>query len=157
MGILHRVAPIEDTNDGASRTPPSYFTKSADEPPLYDHQQGAAILPPPTGWGHRALGRMRCLMAATYRRSRWRRLLNALVRGLLRVGLGPRHTYLLTVHGRRSGTRHSTPVTLVEEGTNRWRVAPYGEVSWVRNAHAVGRVTLSRANRAKIFVTYVAG
>ena len=42
-------------------------------------------------------------MAATYRLSSWRRLLNALVRGLLRVGLGPRHTYLLTVRGRRSG------------------------------------------------------
>jgi hypothetical protein len=48
---------------------------------------------------------MRCIMAVTYRLSRWRRLLNAVVRGLLRVGLGPRHTYLLTVHGRRSGTR----------------------------------------------------
>ena len=90
-------------------------------------------------------------MAATYRRSRWRRLLNALVRGLLRVGLGPRHTYLLTVHGRRSGTRYSTPVTLVEEGRHRWLVAPYGEVSWVRNARAAGQVTLSRANRPKIF------
>jgi hypothetical protein len=77
---------------------------------------------------------MRYIMAATYRLSRWRHLLNALVRGLLRVGLGPRHTYLLTVHGRRSGRRYSTPVTLVEEGRNRWLVAPYGEVSWVRNA-----------------------
>jgi hypothetical protein len=57
-------------------------------------------------------------MAATYLLSRWRRLLNALVRGLLHVGLGPRHTYLLTVHGRRSGTRYSTPVTLVEEGAS---------------------------------------
>ena len=83
-------------------------------------------------------------MAATYRLSRWRRLLNALVRTLLRAGLGPRHTYLLTVQGRRSGQRYSTPVTLVEEGTNRWLVAPYGEVSWVRNARAAGQVTLSR-------------
>jgi hypothetical protein len=49
-------------------------------------------------------------MAATYRLSRWRHLLNALVRSLLRVGLGPRHTYLLTVQGRRSGTQYSTPV-----------------------------------------------
>jgi hypothetical protein len=73
-------------------------------------------------------------MAATYRLSRWRRLLNGLVRTLLHMGLGPRHTYLLTVRGRRTGIRHSTPVTLVEKGTNRWLVAPYGEVSWVRNA-----------------------
>lgn len=88
-------------------------------------------------------------MAATYRLSRWRRLLNALVRTLLRVGLGPRHTYLLTVHGRRSGKPYSTPVTLVEEGTNRWLVAPYGEVSWVRNARAAGQVTLSRGRRSE--------
>jgi deazaflavin-dependent oxidoreductase (nitroreductase family) len=91
-------------------------------------------------------------MAATYRRSRWRRLLNALVRGLLRAGLGPRRTYLLTVHGRRSGKPYSTPVTLVEEGTNRWLVAPYGEVSWARNAHAAGRVTLSRGRHTEMVV-----
>jgi deazaflavin-dependent oxidoreductase (nitroreductase family) len=88
-------------------------------------------------------------MAATYRLSRWRRLLNALVPTLLRVGLGPRHTYLLTVQGRRSGKRYSTPVTLVEEGRNRWLVAPYGEVSWVRNARAAGQVTLSRGRRSE--------
>jgi deazaflavin-dependent oxidoreductase (nitroreductase family) len=88
-------------------------------------------------------------MAATYHLSHWRRLLNALVRGLLRVDLGPRHTYLLTVQGRRSGTRYSTPVTLVEEGTNRWLVAPYGEVSWVRNARAAAQLTLSRGRHAE--------
>jgi deazaflavin-dependent oxidoreductase (nitroreductase family) len=88
-------------------------------------------------------------MAATYRLSRWRRLLNAVVRGLLRVGLGPRHTYLLMVHGRRSGTPYSTPVTLVEEGRHRWLVAPYGEVSWVRNARAAGQVTLSRGRHTE--------
>jgi deazaflavin-dependent oxidoreductase (nitroreductase family) len=86
-------------------------------------------------------------MAATYRLGMWRRLLNALVRALLRMGLAPRHTYLLTVRGRRTGTRYPTPVTLVEEGTNRWLVAPYGEVSWVRNARAAGQVTLSRGRR----------
>jgi deazaflavin-dependent oxidoreductase (nitroreductase family) len=88
-------------------------------------------------------------MAATYRLSHWRRLLNALVRTLLRVGLGPRRTYLLTVHGRRSGTRYSTPVTLVEAGGQRWLVAPYGEVSWVRNARSAGQVTLSRGRHAE--------
>ncbi len=83
-------------------------------------------------------------MAAVYRLSAWRRVLNALVRAMLRVGLGPRHTYLLTVTGRRTGRAHSTPVTLVEEADRRWLVAPYGEVAWVRNARAAGRVTLSR-------------
>jgi deazaflavin-dependent oxidoreductase (nitroreductase family) len=89
------------------------------------------------------------MMAATYRLSGWRRLLNSLVKILLRVWLAPRHTYLLTVHGRRSGTPYSTPVTLVEEGTHRWLVAPYGEVSWVRNARAAGQVTLSRGSHTE--------
>jgi deazaflavin-dependent oxidoreductase (nitroreductase family) len=88
-------------------------------------------------------------MAATYHLSGSRRLLNALVKTLLRVGLAPRHTYLLTVRGRRSGQPYSTPVTLVEEGPHRWLVAPYGDVSWVRNARAVGQVTLSRGRHAE--------
>ena len=54
-----------------------------------------------------------------YRRSLWRRGLNALVRPLARHGLtGPR-TYLLTVPGRASGKLWSTPVTLVEESVSR--------------------------------------
>jgi len=49
-------------------------------------------------------------MAAQYCLSVWRRLLNHLVRVLVRTGLGPRHTYLLTMRGRRSGLSYSTPV-----------------------------------------------
>jgi len=63
---------------------------------------------------------------------------------MLKLGLGPPRTYLLTVHGRKSGRRYSTPVTLVEDVGQRWLVAPYGEVGWVRNTRAAGRVTLSR-------------
>ena len=70
-------------------------------------------------------------MAATYRLSAWRRAVNGAVCGLL--GLGPRHTHLLTVPGRRTGQPRSTPVTLVVEGPHRWLVAPYGAVGWVRN------------------------
>lgn len=88
-------------------------------------------------------------MAGTYRLSGWRRLLNWLVRALLRVGLGPRRTYLLSVRGRKSGQWRSTPVTLVEGGGRRWLVAPYGEVGWVRNARAAGMVTVSRGGRSE--------
>ena len=86
-------------------------------------------------------------MAIEYRFGLARRAVNALVRMLLPLGLGPRSTYLLTVAGRRSGRPHSTPVTLVEEGGRRWLVAPYGEVAWVRNLRAAGRATLSRGGR----------
>jgi hypothetical protein len=89
------------------------------------------------------------MMAATYGFGMGSRLLNALVRTLLLVGLGPRRTYLLTVIDRRRGKSYSTPVTLVEEGTNRWVVTPYGEVSWVGNARAAGQATLSYGRRSK--------
>ena len=83
-------------------------------------------------------------MATTYRLSPSRRAANRLVRLLLKLGLMPGPTYLLTVPGRRTGRPLSTPVTLVEEGNSRWLVAPYGDVAWVHNARAAGQVTLSR-------------
>ncbi len=84
-----------------------------------------------------------------YRKSYWRRGLNALVRPLARLGLtGPR-THLLTVPGRRSGTLWSTPVSIVAEGGERWLVAPYGNRNWVRNARAAGWVELRRGRRTE--------
>lgn len=88
-------------------------------------------------------------MASTYRLSPGRRAANRLVRLLLKLGLMPGPTYLLTVPGRRTGRPLSTPVTLVEDGDSRWLVAPYGDVAWVRNARAAGQVTLSRGKRSE--------
>jgi len=82
-----------------------------------------------------------------YRKSPWRRALNVLVRPLARLGLtGPR-THLLTVGGRSTGKRWSTPVSIVREGGERWLVAPYGERNWVKNARAAGWVELRRGRR----------
>jgi len=88
-------------------------------------------------------------MASTYRLTPSRRAANRLVRLLLRLGLMPGPTYLLTVPGRRTGRPLSTPVTLVEDGNTRWLVAPYGNVAWVRSARAAGQVTLSRGRRSE--------
>jgi deazaflavin-dependent oxidoreductase (nitroreductase family) len=82
-----------------------------------------------------------------YRKSYWRRALNALVRPLAKLGLtGPR-THLLTVPGRKTGKPWSTPVSIVRKGDERWLVAPYGERNWVRNARAAGVVELRRGRR----------
>ena len=86
-------------------------------------------------------------MSHEYRLTPVRRTVNALMRLLIRVGVGGRHTYLLTVKGRKSGRPHSTPVTLIEDD-QRYLVAPYGEVGWVKNARAAGEVTLSRAGHS---------
>jgi deazaflavin-dependent oxidoreductase (nitroreductase family) len=88
-------------------------------------------------------------MARTYRLSRGRKVVNALMRLLIRLGLGGKHQYLLTVRGRKSGKLYSTPVTLVENESGRWLVAPYGEVGWVRNARTTGEVTLGRGRRSE--------
>jgi deazaflavin-dependent oxidoreductase (nitroreductase family) len=68
---------------------------------------------------------------------------------MLHMGVGPRSTYLLTVPGRTSGLPRTTPVTLVETGTDRWLVAPYGAVGWVHNVRAAGRVTLRRGRHVE--------
>jgi F420H(2)-dependent quinone reductase len=84
-----------------------------------------------------------------YQLSRPRRLLNRVVRRLVRYGLAGRHTYLLTVPRRKSGGAHTTPVSLVETAQGRWLVAPYGETGWVRNGRAAKYVSLSRAGRTE--------
>ena len=56
---------------------------------------------------------------------------------LVRAGLVPR-SYLLTTQGRKTGRPRTNPVCPVEHGGRRWLVAPYGPVSWVRNARATG-------------------
>lgn len=92
-----------------------------------------------------------------YRRSPWRRALNAVVRPLARLGLAGSRTYLLSVPGRRTGRLWSTPVTVVREDGERWLVAPYGERNWVRNARAAGWVELRRGrSRERLAVTELA-
>jgi deazaflavin-dependent oxidoreductase (nitroreductase family) len=87
-------------------------------------------------------------VAKTYHLGASRRLVNAIVGPLTRLGLAGRHTYLLTVRGRKTGRPYSTPVLLIEDG-ERWLVAPYGEVGWVRNARAAGVVQISRGGRSE--------
>ena len=88
-------------------------------------------------------------MARTYRLTTPRKLANWLLIALLRLGIAPQKTYLLTVRGRRSGKLYSTPINLIEHGDDRWLVAPYGVVNWVRNARAAGQVTLTRGRRSE--------
>ena len=78
-----------------------------------------------------------------FRMTRGRRIGDAIIGALIRVGVVP-NFYMLTTTGRRTGQPRTNPVTLVEHDGRRWLVAPYGPVSWVLNARAAGRVTLHR-------------
>jgi len=86
---------------------------------------------------------------ASYRNRPLRRLLNVLVKPLARLGLAGKRTHVLTVVGRKSGKRYSTPVSLVFLDGERWLVAPYGEREWVKNARAAGWVELTRARKTE--------
>jgi deazaflavin-dependent oxidoreductase (nitroreductase family) len=95
-------------------------------------------------------------MAATYRLTLGRRLVNAAMRAALWLGVAPKRYALLTVRGRKSGRQFSTPVILLDRADGRWLVSPYGERAWVKNARAAGQVTLSRGRRrATIPITEV--
>jgi deazaflavin-dependent oxidoreductase (nitroreductase family) len=86
-------------------------------------------------------------VAATYKLTPLRRLGNFLIGLLVRLGLTGERTHLLTVPGRKSGRRYTTPVELVIDGDKRWLVAPYGERGWVKNGRAAGSVELRRGRR----------
>jgi deazaflavin-dependent oxidoreductase (nitroreductase family) len=88
-------------------------------------------------------------VAHRYHLSGQRRFVNGIFRALVRAGIAPPGTYLLTVAGRRSGTPRTTPVTLVETDGVRWLVAPYGAVGWVLNVRAAGQVHLRRGRRSE--------
>ena len=83
-------------------------------------------------------------MAKTYRVGTFARFGNLMTAEMIKLGIGPAGLHLLTVRGRKTGKPRTTPVNLIEQDGHRWLVAPYGNVQWVRNARAAGRVELRR-------------
>jgi deazaflavin-dependent oxidoreductase (nitroreductase family) len=75
----------------------------------------------------------------------------ALLRFLLRAGVPIGPLKLLIHQGRKSGRVYTTPVALVERDGLRWLVAAFGEVNWVHNIRAEGRVELSSGRQTDIF------
>lgn len=88
-------------------------------------------------------------MARSYRLGPGRRFVNAMVTATIRLGVGGKSTYLLTTTGCKSGQPRTTPVTLVEDGGERWLVSPYGLVGWVRNVRANPQVSVRRGSTSE--------
>jgi deazaflavin-dependent oxidoreductase (nitroreductase family) len=84
-------------------------------------------------------------------RSRGWRAGNAFVSLLARLGVGPIH--LLTTRGRKTGQPSTVPVVPVDVDGKRWLVAPYGDVDWVHNARASGRVTIRHGRTRREYDT----
>ena len=93
-------------------------------------------------------------MAKTYQVPSFVRLGSFFTTRLLRVGLKPGNMALLTVRGRKSGLPRTTPVSLLGESNGqRWLIAAFGEVDWVRNLRAAGEASLKRGRHPEhIFV-----
>jgi deazaflavin-dependent oxidoreductase (nitroreductase family) len=98
---------------------------------------------PPTTPGRGSANGEAARQARQNRPGRGRHVENTIMSALTRAGLLPR-SYLLTTRGRKTGRPRTNPVVPVEHGGRRWLVAPYGPVSWVHNARATGRVSLTR-------------
>ena len=88
-------------------------------------------------------------MARTFHHTVIDRVNDVVIVALLRAGMKLGTAALLTVRGRKSGQLHTVPVLLVEQDGQRWLVAPYGAVQWVRNIRAAGTATLSRGRHAE--------
>jgi deazaflavin-dependent oxidoreductase (nitroreductase family) len=88
-------------------------------------------------------------MAKTYQVNFATRTRDALLMTLQRAGVNMGTMSLLTVRGRTSGQPHTVPVLLVEQDGQRWLVAPYGVVQWVRNIRAAGTATLTRGRHSE--------
>jgi deazaflavin-dependent oxidoreductase (nitroreductase family) len=88
-------------------------------------------------------------MAKTFQVNFATRMRDSLLMTLQRAGVNMGTMSLLTVRGRKSGQPHTVPVRLVEQDGQRWLVAPYGTVQWVRNLRVAGQATLTRGRRSE--------
>jgi deazaflavin-dependent oxidoreductase (nitroreductase family) len=88
-------------------------------------------------------------VAKPYRITPFVRANNAVMLALLRRGVRMSSFALLTVRGRKSGRPIETPVALFEQGSQRYLIASYGLVNWVRNLRAAsGEAIITQERRA---------
>ena len=78
-----------------------------------------------------------------------RHVLNPIVAGLTRLGIGVSGSRVLEVRGRTSGERRSTPVNLLTLDGDEYLVAPRGHTQWVRNLRVVGGGGLRLGRRVR--------
>ncbi len=88
-------------------------------------------------------------MAKTYQHGFFMSLGNIFTTGMMSAGLKIGLMALLTVPGRKSGQPRTTPIAVVEQNGQRYLIAAFGIVQWVRNLRAAEAATLTRGRRAE--------
>src|SRR5262249_4901736 len=90
---------------------------------------------------------------------------NAVAEQLLLAGIPMGPNGLISVPGRKTGLRRTTPVTIIERSGRHWVIGVYGEADWGRNLraapcadglmrggrHPVGARELSRSEAVAFF------
>lgn len=93
-------------------------------------------------------------MPKPYRVGLFVRANNAVMRSLIRAGARIGTFAVLTVAGRRTGRPVHVPLVVFSDGGNRYLVASYGIVNWVRNLRAAdGRAELRRGHSTEKITT----
>jgi deazaflavin-dependent oxidoreductase (nitroreductase family) len=80
---------------------------------------------------------------------RYLKQMNKVVKGLQKLGFRTGPAMVLTVPGRKSGRRRSTPMTPFEFQGGLYTVAGFPRADWALNARAAGAGTLSRGRRSR--------
>ena len=89
-------------------------------------------------------------MAKQYRVNAFVRINNATISSLVRLGIKVGGFTLLTVRGRKSGKPIETPLVIFVQDQQRYLIAAYGIVNWVRNLRAAGgEAALVRGQHSK--------
>ena len=88
-------------------------------------------------------------MTKQYQHNAVVRFANQIATLAMKIGIAPKYQFILSVRGRKSGRIYSTPVYIMEDNSKRLLVSPYGEVAWVINARAVGKITLTKGAESK--------
>jgi deazaflavin-dependent oxidoreductase (nitroreductase family) len=78
-----------------------------------------------------------------------RYVLNPVVAGLTKLGIGVYGSRVLEVRGRKSGEWRSTPVNLLQVGGREYLIAPRGHTQWVRNIRVAGGGRLRVGRRVR--------
>ncbi len=85
------------------------------------------------------------MAAPTSRRPpRWLKYANRINVALLGRGIGPASQRLLSVPGRNTGMRRTTPIAVVAIDGERYIVAGYETSDWVKNARIAGWAVIGR-------------
>ncbi len=92
-------------------------------------------------------------MAEHYRKPGWvtRKMVNPLIAGLTRRGVGVWGSRVLEVRGRQSAEWRRTPVNLLPFDGQEYLVAPRGHTQWVRNLRVSGGGRLVLGRRVREF------